>query len=80
MPFIRPSASDGADEGLDGLGGQVNNQPRHWPTCQECDYRSLDEDEFVVGSDDGFRCNVCDEDREAERELEVRDEHDESDG
>jgi hypothetical protein len=43
---------------------------RRWPECQECDYRSLDEDEFVVGSDDGFRCNVCDEDREAEREIE----------
>ena len=34
---------------------------RRWPECDECGYRSLDEDEFEVGDDDVFRCNVCDD-------------------
>jgi hypothetical protein len=36
---------------------------KDWPTCQICEYRSLDEDEFVLGEDGVFRCNVCDEDQ-----------------
>ena len=44
---------------------------KRWPECSECGYRSTDEDEFVLGSDDGFRCNVCDEDRQAEMDLEA---------
>jgi hypothetical protein len=36
---------------------------RDWPTCQLCEYRSLDEDEFVLGDDAVLRCNVCDEDQ-----------------
>jgi tRNA(Ile2) C34 agmatinyltransferase TiaS len=49
---------------------------RRWPECDECGYSSVDEDEFVVGSDDGFRCSICDEDRDKE----VRDELDRDDG
>ena len=44
---------------------------RRWPECQECNYSSLDEDEFHVGPDDGFRCNICNDEYEAERELEA---------
>ena len=37
---------------------------RDWPMCDECGYRSIDEDEFVVSADDGFRCQSCNGDYE----------------
>jgi hypothetical protein len=42
----------------------VMTTTRDWPTCQLCEYRSLHEDEFVLGDDGVFRCNVCDDEKE----------------
>lgn len=37
---------------------------RSMPECWECGYKSLFEEHFVLGDDDVFRCNVCDDEKE----------------
>jgi hypothetical protein len=37
------------------------------PECWECGYKSLFEEHFVLGGDDVFRCNVCDDEYKENR-------------